>query len=270
MTIQGKVIIAGQLKADTGLHIGAASTGLEIGGVDKVVVRNPLDNMPYVPGSSLKGKLRALLERASGCAEPGKMVWAKRDEVRIHLCDDPQCFVCNIFGRNNGKQTRADTSQEFKIKNTTPTRLLVRDGKLIESSLSAADTDLPYTEVKWEVGIDRITSAANPRQMERVPAGALFDCEMIYTIYGPDDRDNLQRVFEAMRLLEDDYLGGHGSRGSGKVSFQSLQVHWRPTEYYKSGNTANAHAKINRDKATVADILENFGALKAAIKFAGE
>jgi CRISPR-associated protein Csm3 len=269
MTIQGKAIITGQIEAVTGLHIGAASSGLEIGGVEHVVVRNPLDNLPYIPGSSLKGKMRALLERSSGLAELNNMVWAKKNEVRLHLCDDPNCFLCNIFGRNNGKQTKMDGSQ-IEIQNTSPTRLLVRDGKLVETSLKGAETDLPYTEVKWEVSIDRITSAANPRQMERAPAGAVFDFEMIYTIYNALDRNNLLHVFKAMSLLEDDYLGGQGSRGSGKIRFKSLNVDWRPKAFYDSGKATDAQSKINAANSTVAAILTNFSTLTTAIQFAGE
>ncbi len=273
MTIQGKVIITGQIKAETGLHIGAASTGLEIGGVDKMVVRNPLDNTPYIPGSSLKGKMRALLERANGLAEDNNRVWVKRNEVSMHLCNDPACSLCTVFGRNNVKKISRVDNSEFEIKVTTPTRLIVRDGKLNPGNaqtLKAAQTDLPYTEVKWEVGIDRITSAANPRQMERVPAGARFDFEMIYTIYNGKDRDNLQKVFEAMQLLEDDYLGGHGSRGSGKVSFEALAVEWRSKAYYESGKADDAKTAINGAAQKVADILKNFADLKTAIKLAGE
>lgn len=270
MTILGKVIITGEIKAETGLHIGAASTGLEIGGVDKMVVRNPLDNTPYIPGSSLKGKMRALLERANGLATDSNRVWVKRNEVSMHLCNNPTCTVCTVFGRNNVKKMSRVDDSEFEIKVTTPTRLIVRDGKFQVESLRGAQTDLPYTEVKWEVGIDRITSAANPRQMERVPAGAKFSCEMIYSIYDERDRDNLQEVFKAMHLLEDDYLGGHGSRGSGKVSFGMLRVEWRPASFYFSGDAADAKAAINGDHTIVVKILENFSALKSAITFAGE
>jgi len=270
MNIQGKIIVTGQIKAETGLHIGAASSGLEIGGVEHVVVRNPLDNLPYVPGSSLKGKLRSLLERANNFAEDKNRVWVKKDEVSMHLCNEKECFLCNIFGRNNAKNVMHLDYSKFEITNTTPTRLIVRDGKLKPDSLKGAQTDLPYTEVKWEVGIDRITSAANPRQKERVPAGALFDCEMIYTIYTPQDRDNLLHIFEAMSLLEDDYLGGHGSRGSGKVSFKSLNVEWRPKKYYESGKKEDAKTNLNDKNDTVAKILADFANLKTNLKFEGE
>jgi CRISPR-associated protein Csm3 len=265
MRMQGKIIITGKIKAVTGLHIGAASTGLEIGGVDKVVVRNPLDNRPYIPGSSLKGKLRSLLERANGFADPNKRVWLKKDEVSIHLCGREDCYLCLIFGRNNGKQTTV-TKQTIEIKKTTPTRLIVRDGWLDEKSLDGADTDLPFTEVKWEVGIDRLTSAANPRQLERVPAGAVFSFEMIYTIYNAADRANLKRVFEAMRWLEDDYLGGQGSRGSGKVAFEAIEVRWNPAAFYQTGGAADGEAAINGDDRSVTSLLANFDALAAGIE----
>lgn len=268
MIANGKLIIGGHIKTATGLHIGAASTGLEIGGVDKVVVRNPLDNLPYIPGSSLKGKLRALLERASGFAEPTKRVWVKRDEISMHLCNDPLCYVCNIFGRNNAEMTPV-VGARFKITCTTPTRLAVRDSKLIKSSLAGAQTDLPYTEVKWEVGIDRITSQANPRQMERVPAGALFDLEMVYTVFEPADRDNLIHLFEAMAWLEDDYLGGQGSRGAGKVVFEGLKLDWRPARFYETGNTSDAVQNINDGNQTVATVLANFNGIKEKIAAGG-
>lgn len=268
MTLKGKVIIRGQIKALTGLHIGAASTGLEIGGVDKVVVRNPLDNLPYIPGSSLKGKLRALLERGKGFAEPAKRVWVKRDEISMHLCNEPRCYVCNIFGRNNAQMTPV-SGAPFRITHTTPTRLVVRDGKLVKSSLAGAQTDLPYTEVKWEVGIDRVTSQANPRQMERVPAGALFDCEMAYAVFETTDRDNLVYVFEAMAWLEDDYLGGQGSRGAGKVAFQSLKLDWRPAMFYQTGNVADAKESINDGNQTVAAVVANFDTIKGKILIDG-
>jgi hypothetical protein len=158
------------------------------------------------------------------------------------------------------------TKQTIEIKKTTPTRLIVRDGWLEEKSLDGADTDLPFTEVKWEVGIDRLTSAANPRQLERVPAGAVFSFEMIYTIYNAADRANLKRVFEAMRWLEDDYLGGQGSRGSGKVAFEAIEVRWNPAAFYQTGGAADGEAAINGDDRSVTSLLANFDALAAGIE----
>lgn len=267
MQIQGKVVISGQIKALTGLHIGGASTGLEIGGVDKMVVRNPLTNQPYIPGSSLKGKLRALLERVGGFAREDERVWVKRGEVSMHLCNKPGCYLCKIFGRNNAKNFMPvkNGAPRFEIKCTTPTRLIVRDGKLLEATLANAQTDLPFTEIKWEVGIDRITSAANPRQMERVPAGAEFDFEMVYTVYDTTDRANLKRVFEAMQLLEHDYLGGQGSRGSGHVAFAALNVAWFPRAFYETGDRNKVADKINANYADVTALLTSFQTIQKSI-----
>jgi CRISPR-associated protein Csm3 len=94
------------------------------------------------------------------------------------------------------------------------------------------NTDLPYTEVKWEAAIDVLTAAANPRQMERVPAGARFEVEMLFSVYDADDREAFRTVLLGMRLLEDDYLGGSGSRGYGRVAFRDLQVLWKPVAHY--------------------------------------
>ncbi|MEM2889790.1 MAG: hypothetical protein QW358_00365 [Candidatus Hadarchaeum sp.] len=92
---------------------------------------------------------------------------------------------------------------------------------------------MPYTELKWEVMIDRVTSEANPRPLERVPADSVFGpFEMIFSIYDKGDCDLLPKLFEAMRLLEDDYLGGSGSRGSGKVRFEGLNIEIKPVEAY--------------------------------------
>ncbi|MDZ7378437.1 MAG: type III-A CRISPR-associated RAMP protein Csm3, partial [candidate division KSB1 bacterium] len=126
-----------------------------------------------------------------------------------------------------------------------PARLLVRDVSLAQNHeaterLRHAKTDLPFTEVKWEAAIDRITSAAVPRQNERVPAGAVFaPFELVYSLYDLDgagcqgDIDRLPYVLKAMELLEDDYLGGHGSRGAGKLAFTGVTVLFKSHAYYE-------------------------------------
>ena len=126
-----------------------------------------------------------------------------------------------------------------------PTRLIVRDARLTEDSLKeleqAPNTDMPMTEVKTEVWIDRITSAAMPRQIERVPAGSEFGFEFIVTVLDADNKLKfLNLVYEGMRLVEADTLGGSGSRGYGQVKFTVKEVLERTVENYKSGNTAKA------------------------------
>ncbi len=217
-TLLGRAFIRGNILALTGLHIGAGSGALAIGGMDNPVVRDPLTNRPYIPGSSLRGKMRSLLERSQGLVSDQRI---GRD-VKIHVCQDEngyrECDVCHVFG----VPAQSWSSQ---------TRLLVRDTHLNGDSarrLEEAKTDLPYTEAKWEVAIDRVTSAATPRQMERVPAGAVFGpMEMSFAFYEAKDVQRFGLVLRAMRLLEEDYLGGQGARGSGRVEFQGLSISCR-------------------------------------------
>lgn len=222
--LKGRAFITFDIVAKTGLHIGGSDAGVEIGGVDKTVIRDKLTNRPYIPGSSLKGKMRSLLEKYKGLKQNKRI-----GQGFIHTCEDKgeydDCPVCQVFGVPG------------ELKFSTPTRLVVRDIFLSEDSakkLENAQTDLPYTEVKTEVSIDRVTSAANPRQMERVPAGAIFDhAEMVFSLYEGEgcsaqkDLERLGVLLEAMQLVEDDYIGGLGSRGSGKVAFTNIRVSLR-------------------------------------------
>src|SRR5450759_2610834 len=178
ITLLGRAFIRGSILAETGLHIGAGAGAIAIGGMDNPVVRDPLSKRPYIPGSSLRGKMRSLSERARGLEQNARI---GRD-VAIHVCQTAKsyigCDVCHVFGM---------PAKEW----SSQTRLLVRDVPLEENSarrLEEASTDLPYTEAKWEVAIDRVTSAATPRQMERVPAGAVFGpMEISFAFYEPED-----------------------------------------------------------------------------------
>ncbi|SNB65445.1 type III-A CRISPR-associated RAMP protein Csm3 [Thermoflexus hugenholtzii] len=235
--LQGKIVIAGTLQALTGLRIGGVGAGMEIGGVENVVIRDPVTGRPYVPGSSLKGKMRSLLTRALG--KPLKVL-SKNPLIRIHWCETEAeyrsggrpCPLCRAFGVAGQRALE-------------PVRLIVRDARLLEEleildengqparkRWSEVNTDLPYTEVKSEAAIDVLTAAANPRQMERVPAGARFEVELLFSVYDADDREAFRTVLLGMRLLEDDYLGGSGSRGYGRVAFRDLRVMWKPVAHY--------------------------------------
>lgn len=213
----GRVVITGQIITETGLRIGGTPSGVEIGGIDNIVLRNPVSRLPYIPGSSLKGKMRSLFERYSRVP-----INCPIDKVRIHSCHNEKtdenyknCDVCHIFGLPADGATKA----------AHPTPLIVRDVTLTSVGDRNVGEINEYTEVKWEATIDRITSAAVPRQMERVPAGAVFKpMELIYNIYNQDLCMRLPQVFVALQLVEDDYLGGLGSRGSGKVRFKHLKV----------------------------------------------
>jgi len=280
--LMGKVVITGKIRAETGLSIGGATVGLDIGGVDKPVVKDA-EGKPYIPGSSLKGKMRSLLEKNNDLAKDESRVWVVKPNekgekgISIHLCNDPDCEVCNIFGRANGEFPKIDNNKRSKIsdesvriENTTPTRLIVRDAVLSGESvekLRELKTDLEFTEVKWENVIDRITSAANPRQIERVPAGAEFEFGMIYNVFNEQDKDNLKQVFKALELVEHDYLGGSGSRGYGRVKFGDIKVYWNSKADYESGDVEiEKKEPINGEYTTPADIVKNFEAIREEIR----
>jgi len=214
-------IIRGRIEAVTGLRIGGSANNFSIGGNDNPVIRDPLTQQPYIPGSSLRGKMRSLLEKYYG------LPLVKLGSVRLHLvknaADYEKSPVANIFG--------VSANDQFGL----PTRLLVRDVRLTAEAvqlLNAARTDAPFTEIKSEVAIDRITSQANPRTMERVPAGASFGpMELVYSVYQRRDVDEfLPVLLKGLELLEEDYLGGGGARGNGKVRFADLEVRRRVSQ----------------------------------------
>ena len=248
----GKIIIEGQLVCLTGLHIGASNENLEIGAVDSPVVRDPLTMEPYIPGSSLKGKLRSLLEKAHPELE------ANRDGgsgIKRHECESwekgdgqpgaPNCPLCRLFGSTGKKDGK-----------NYPSRLKVRDLKLTEKSreeLENIDTGILFTELKFENSIDRVTSAANPRNLERIPRGATFSFSIVYDVEDTETvRDDLDNLQLALDLLQDDALGGHGSRGYGHVKIELKDVSARKIEYYRNkDNEAQKKIDVKNPEAVV-------------------
>src|SRR5579872_5441104 len=237
----GKLILEGEMTCETGLHVGAGKGSLEIGGSDNPVVKDAFGR-PYVPGSSLRGKIRSLLEQSSGLAVPTELVYLSRrkgQEVRIHQSDRPDDEICLLFGRNPGRMERVQ-GETLDTAQATPARLSVFDAPLDPESITAQmreNLDDELTEVKSENAIDRITSQANPRTLERVPAGARFRVRMVLDILCPEDAGLPGLVIQGLRLLEDDTLGGGGSRGSGRVRFDNLRLAWRGKDYYAAGAT---------------------------------
>lgn len=198
-----KLEITGTLEVLTGMHIGGSSAFAAIGAVDSPVVRDTFSDQPMIPGSSLKGKMRALL--------------AQKYNDRKHLpdsysCEDDDPRILRLFG--SAKKNQIQRS-----------RVLFRDmmlsnmKELREYGLNSA------TEVKFENTISRMTAIANPRQIERVIPHTKFDLSIVYNVQEADEViPDLQLLAEGMRLLGFDYLGGHGSRGYGKVKFSDLQL----------------------------------------------
>ena len=198
-----KLEITGTLEVLTGMHIGGSSAFAAIGAVDSPVVRDTFSDQPTIPGSSLKGKMRALL--------------AQKYNDRKHLpdsysCEDDDPRILRLFG--SAKKNQIQRS-----------RVLFRDmmlsnmKELREYGLNSA------TEVKFENTISRMTAIANPRQIERVIPRTKFDLSIVYNVQEADEViPDLQLLAEGMQLLGFDYLGGHGSRGYGKVKFSDLQL----------------------------------------------
>src|SRR5689334_10330101 len=217
----GKLILEGDITCHTGLHIGAGKGSLEIGGADNPVVKDAF-GLPYVPGSSLRGKLRSLLEQSSGMAVPAELVYLskrKGQEVRIHQSDRPDDEICLLFGRNPGRMDKV-VGDTLDSTVASPARLTVYDAPLAQESITPQmreNLDDELTEVKSENAIDRITSQANPRTLERVPASAKFRFRIVMDVLCEEDAPLFGRVLEGLRLLEDDTLGGGGARGSGRV-----------------------------------------------------
>ncbi len=237
--LQGKIFLTGTIHARTGLHIGGHSGDLDIGGIDNPIIRNAINRQPYIPGSSLRGKMRGLLDRHF----ENELNRPVGSGVHVHACQTPEaykaCPVCQVFGVAPQGQMRGKTM---------PTRLIVRDTCLTAESLTAlnrADMDTDFTEIKTEVAIDRITSAATPRQQERVPAGATFGpfqiVHSLYTLDANEDDSQLRAelqffdtVLTGIELLEDDYLGGSGSRGYGQIVFENLQLTFKSRSCYEN------------------------------------
>jgi len=239
LRLLGKMIFEGTLHCETGLHLGAGKGSLEIGGADNPVVKDSFGR-PYVPGSSLRGRIRALLEQATGMAVPSELVYVskrKGQEVRIHQSDRPDDEICLLFGRTPGRMERV-SGETLEGGAASPARLSVFDAPLDLESITPQmreNLDDELTEVKSENAIDRITSQANPRTFERVPAGTRFRTRFVLDVLCEEDAPLVGLFVQGLRLLEDDALGGGGSRGSGRVRFSDLKVTWRGKDYYSAG-----------------------------------
>lgn len=226
-----KIVITGETKVISGLLIGSSSSALEIGGVDKQVIRNPLTNIPYIPGSSLKGKMRSLMELNNGTMSVVKTFTGYSFGPTLN----PDDIAARLFGYIKDKNIKTKDNDP-NYRKQQPSRIIVRDGSLTNDSEEQLleHTNL-YTETKAENAIDRITSEANPRFFERVPAGARFDLSIVLNVFDIDidnDIEMLTHIFHALQLVQDDYLGGCGSRGNGRVEFYIKDIIERTSDYY--------------------------------------
>ncbi len=267
---KGTVIIKYSMKALTGLRVGGSKENFDIGGTDNPVIKtlgmienydgrgnNLPEGAPYIPGSSLKGKIRSLVEWAKGRVD--YMISKANNDVERagKACVCGRCEVCKVFGTGDAK-----TIESLKLNELPgPPRLRVFDAYPTWESMQKLKDVLGeniFTEIKTENAINRLTSRANPRKVERVPAGVVFFGEMAFHLFAKEDPELLKVVFEGMRLLEDDYLGGYGSRGSGKVRFENIEVVLRTKAYYFGERVEERLTQ----KTTVQDILADYGNIK--------
>ena len=194
----GKILIRCDLIVCTGMHIGGSSAFSAIGAVDSPVVRDPYTGLPIVPGSSLKGKLRTLLAR-SLCQDIENMPDLSADDARI----------LRLFG---------------SAEPVRRSRLQFADAFLTNAE-ALSNKGVRVTEVKTENTISRANAQATPRQIERVIAGAVFGVSIVYDVTDPAQvEEDLSLLAKGMKLLQMDYLGGHGSRGSGRVSLKNFAL----------------------------------------------
>ena len=192
----GKIRISGNILVKTGMHIGGSGAFAAIGAVDSPIIRDARTNLPMIPGSSLKGKMRSLL--------------AKEFNERVVEPNEDHERITRLFG----------SSKKGNIKRS---RLLFSD-MVLKNEEELRDAGLQsMTEVKFENSISRATAVANPRQIERVVRGSVFKLDLIYELEEEQEfLEDMETLAEAMKLLQYDYLGGNGSRGYGKIQFQDI------------------------------------------------
>lgn len=214
MRLERHRIIKGVIVCETGLRIGGSKDDIEIGGMDNPIVRNPINGLPYIPGSSLKGRMRSLLELKHST------VTQKTGQP----CNCGECNICRIFGPHR--------AQDHQLG---PTRLIVRDARLSDYSEDLLrqvqlEKGLNFAEVKAENWVNRKTGrAGDPRTQERVPAGAEFKLELVVREFDGDEEFKvIDSVREGLALVQKEYLGGSGSRGYGKVRFKNLTLDGEP------------------------------------------
>lgn len=263
----GNFILRGKFECLTGLHIGGSKEKMDIGGVDSPVIRDPRTRFPYVPGSSLKGKLRSLLEYGLGVV-PVEQNKERKIEAG-GVSDDPN--IVRLFGLGADQKDDAQKNANDPLYNIGPSRLVVRDShpdKETQTWWEKLDSELQYTEIKSENGINRITSAANPRFIERVAAGSHFEFEMVYSVFKikEDDEEivlknaneDLGNLRMALFMLEHNFLGKSGSRGYGRVKFHLKAPVWISNEDYRKGNDnyKSAFAELTDLKSIAAHSFE--------------
>lgn len=199
--LEGIYVLNIKLELLSGLYIGGNDSGFDIGGADSDVIRNPLTNEPYIPGSSLKGKLKSLL---------------KYHVKEVDIIEKDIVFkdsnITNIF-------------KPIDEGNVKITRAIFRDLTLTKESKEELQNILGigcFTEIKAENKVNPISGKSDsPRFIERVPAGAMFEGEIVLNVFDGDNKEiMMENIKKSLKLLEMNYLGGNGTRGYGRVKVE--------------------------------------------------
>ena len=190
-----KIRINGEIELLTGLHIGTGGEFAAIGAADSPVIKDVITNESIIPGSSLKGKLRSML---------GARYSIKNANGADDDCDE----IKRLFGSVD-----------------KPSRLIFSDMTISNKDELKSLIVYTTTETKFENNINRLSGVANPRQIERTIRGCKYSMDIIYNLKEEDEAlEDMKMLAEGFKLLEFDYLGGHGSRGYGKVKFNNLSA----------------------------------------------
>lgn len=218
MKLEKIVTIKGTLRCMSGLHIGGGDTEMHIGGIDNAVIRHPLTQRPYIPGSSLKGKMRSLLEWRSGAVKAAPLGWSDYQNAANPEAVMP---ILKLFGAGGNDKLTLE-----EVQHVGPTRLSFWDCDMSDDWAAQLDEDNQLaTEAKSENSINRITGkAANPRYTERVVVGTPFNFRLSVKVLDVDTDELMKTVLAGLRLMELDSIGGSGSRGYGKIAFENLTI----------------------------------------------
>jgi CRISPR-associated protein Csm3 len=216
--------LTGQIELLSGLHIGSGNTEIHIGGTDNPVIKNPITQQPYIPGSSIKGKMRSLLEWYIGVVaetdgNPLSFKHLNKNAKEGDEQEQAKKQIITLFGGAPDSNVKDDIIREIG-----PTRLSFWDCSLDQSWVEEMDKkNLQLTETKMENTINRISGTAdNPRNTERVPATAKFEFNLTIRVHDYEDLTDM--VLIGLKLLEYTGLGGSGSRGYGKIAFRDLKL----------------------------------------------
>ncbi|NTW70350.1 MAG: type III-A CRISPR-associated RAMP protein Csm3 [Chlorobiaceae bacterium] len=266
----GNIKIEGEIEAVTGLHIGGTADAIDKGGIDSPVIKNPVTNEPYIPGSSLRGRMRSLLEKRNG-----KKLFPMTNEIWMEMYDTGEDVearsseVCRLFGNS-----RTGLPSVLLVRDalyTPETRDgCTRNGKYIGKYM---DNDLPVTEAKMEIVVDRITAHAVPRTIERVPSGARFAFAVVYRVQEVADwpdavknvPDDLKNILWALKEIQNhDGLGGNTARGHGVVR---LHLRSMTVTRYDGQETVGLPEKDGSEDEQKDYSFEEFGSKADAVSF---